>query len=441
MAFGFQLTANEQGEADQAGHFMCLVNFEASSSEVDLTFEYNMCGDNDKDGEGLCAYLLDPSVEGWDTEFNGTGPMGFQGKTGALLGVVLDNSGKSSEGQKNSVSVKKSNGELLGRKGVKAGFLTNDDQWRQLKIKFDLKRSNCDVELDNEKIIDNVKFKGVDLPDRLCVAVCGAAHGKDFMISVNEVKLEDKLEGDGHAHAEIKQEMGVPEGCTDYKMSKGKLVPSENEEDWRCAGNTVVEYGFELTQDEAGQEGHLLCRVPFTTSGNEIYASLEYVMEPKSAAESGGEGLCVYLCDPSIPGWDRHFDGSGPLGFVGKKGALIGVGIDCTGTFCEGSPASIAIKRASDCQLLCDPVELEGGVVTRKDEYWRKVKVKFDIEDNKCDVTIGGHKVLDDVSFGDMKIPKTVCIGVCAGTTEGHSNHICVNKLKLKGEDDGEAQI
>ena len=35
----------------------------------------------------------------------------------------------------------------------------------------------------------------------------------------------------------------------------------------RCAGNTVVEYGFELTQDEAGQEGHLLCRVPFTTSG------------------------------------------------------------------------------------------------------------------------------------------------------------------------------
>ena len=35
-------------------------------------------------------------------------------------------------------------------------------------------------------------------------------------------------------------------------------------------------------------------------TGNEIYASLEYVMEPKSAAESGGEGLCVYLCDPSV---------------------------------------------------------------------------------------------------------------------------------------------
>ena len=38
-----------------------------------------------------------------------------------------------------------------------------------------------------------VVYQGVDLPDRLCVAVCGAAHGKDFMISVNEVKLEDKV--------------------------------------------------------------------------------------------------------------------------------------------------------------------------------------------------------------------------------------------------------
>ena len=148
----------------------------------------------------------------------------------------------------------------------------------------------------------------------------------------------------------------------------------------------------------------------------------------------------------------RHFDGTGPLGFVGKKGALIGVGIDCTGTFCEGQPASVAIKRASDCKLLCDPVPLEGGVVTHQDEYWRKVKVKFDIVDNKCkgclamqmnytcfvkgDVTIGDTKVLDDVKFEGVTIPKTVCIGVCAGTSDGKTNHICVNKLKLTAQDD-----
>ena len=74
--------------------------------------------------------------------------------------------------------------------------------------------------------------------------------------------------------------------------------------------------------------------------------------------------------------------------------------------------------------------------MTRKDEYWRKVKVKFDIEDNKCDVTIGGKKVLDDIKFEGITIPKTVCIGVCAGTADGKNNHICVNKLKLKSEDE-----
>lgn len=219
-------------------------------------------------------------------------------------------------------------------------------------------------------------------------------------------------------------------------LISGKLVPSHQEEDWRCAGNTLVKYGFELTQDVDNQEGHLICRVPFTTDGKEIYATLEYVMEPKSASEGGGQGLCVYLCDPEIFGWDRHFDGTGPLGFVGKKGAIVGVGIDCTGKFCEGQPASVAIKRASDSKLLCDPVHLKEGVVTRKDEYWRKVKIKFDIEDNKCDVTIGDEKVLDDIKFDGITIPKTVCIGVCAGTADGHSNHICVNKLKLRAKDD-----
>ena len=179
-------------------------------------------------------------------------------------------------------------------------------------------------------------------------------------------------------------------------------------------------------------QGHLLRRAPFDTNDKGVVVSLEYVMEPKSAAEGGGQGLCVYLVDPSVEGWDRHFDGSGPLGFVGKKGAILGVGIDCTGTFCEGSPASIAIKRASDCQLLCEPVPLEGGVVTRKDEFWRKVVIKFDIEANTCDVTIGGRRVLTDVSFEGVKIPRTVCAGVCAGTSAGRTNHICVNKLKLR---------
>ena len=185
-------------------------------------------------------------------------------------------------------------------------------------------------------------------------------------------------------------------------------------------------------------QGHLLCRIPFECQNAEIIASLEYVMEPKSAAEGGGQGLCIYLCDPSVEGWDRHFDGSGPLGFVGKKGAIVGVGIDCTGDFCEGSPASVAIKRASDSKLLCAPVVLEGGVVTQKEDFWRSVKIRFDIEDNTCDVIIGGVTVLDDVPFTGVKIPKILCVGVCAGTGGGRTNHICVNKLKLRELDSSE---
>ena len=94
--------------------------------------------------------------------------------------------------------------------------------------------------------------------------------------------------------------------------------------------------------------------MPFKCKGNQIHAGLEYEMGPKESG--GGEGLCVYLLDPTVPGWDQDFTGSGSLGFVGKKGAIVGVGIDCGGDFSEGAPGSIAVKRASDAKLLCELV-------------------------------------------------------------------------------------
>ena len=66
MNAGFQLTAHPKGGNEQQGHFMCLVNFAADSHKLELNFEYLMEG-----GAGLCAYLLDPSVEGWDNTFDG----------------------------------------------------------------------------------------------------------------------------------------------------------------------------------------------------------------------------------------------------------------------------------------------------------------------------------------------------------------------------------
>jgi hypothetical protein len=255
-------------------------------------------------------------------------------------------------------------------------------------------------------------------------------------VKVKSPSMEVKVKAPKMPSIDVKVETGIPEGCHDYGVKDGQLKELDVEGDWRMAGNGKLGFGFELTQDADNQEGHLLCRVPLKTDGNELFAKLEYVMQPKSASEGGGQGLCIYLVDPSIPGWDRQFDGSGPLGFVGKTGAIVGIGIDCTGTFCEGQPASIAIKRASDSKLLCTPVALDGGVVTRRDELWRKVKVKFDIEDNKCDVTIGDVKVLDDIKFEGVKIPKCVAIAVCAGTADGHTNHMCVNKVKIKSKDD-----
>ena len=182
----------------------------------------------------------------------------------------------------------------------------------------------------------------------------------------------------------------------------------------------------------------MLCRKPFQCTSAEIHASLEYVMTPNTGEENGGEGLCVYLCDPSVPGWDTHFDGSGPVGFVGKKGAIVGVGIDCGGNFSNGHPGSVVIKRASDNTLLCDPVKPEAfsstsGIITSK---WKKLKIKFDIEENTITVKLGEIKILDDIKIEGVEIPSSVCVGVCAATSATRSNRVCVNKLKLKAEAD-----
>ena len=51
---------------------------------------------------------------------------------------------------------------------------------------------NCDVKLDDEKILDDIDFGDIKIPSKLCVAVCGAASNDSFMIAVNDVKLVDE---------------------------------------------------------------------------------------------------------------------------------------------------------------------------------------------------------------------------------------------------------
>jgi len=349
--------------------------------------------------------------------------------------VAFDHLGNVSGGPSHC-TILKGDGEVIKTIEVDGGFLV--DTPRSVKIRFDIKEGNCDVKFDGEKILDDIEF-GFKIPKTLAVAVCAAAEKKEHMITINNLSIKDKDEHEVKLKEE--HETGVPEGCTDYRVcpEAKKLVESDKEETWRCAGHAKVGFGFELTQDADDQEGHLLCRHPFEAKADEIHCTFVYTMKPKNFQEQGGQGLCAYICDPSVPGWDRHFDGSGPLGFVGKKGAILGVGIDCTGTFCEGEPSSVAVKRAQDNKLLCDPVVLEGGVATKeKSDYWRKVHIKFDIEKMEIDVKIGGQQVLKDIKIDlgeGVKLPKIVCIGVCAGTADGLNNHICINKLKLKSEE------
>jgi len=451
VEFGFELT---QDQDNQKGHILCRQPFTSTGHEIVCTLDYVMEPKSaaESGGQGLCIYLLDPEVEGWDSTFDGSGPLGFVGKTGAIVGVGIDCTGEFCGGQASSIGIKQaSDGVMLTEpKELEGGVVTRvADYWRKVKVKFDIKDNKCDVTIGKGdkaiKIFNDISLKDLKIPNKVCIGVCaGTSNGKTNKICVNNIKLKGEDDDDEKKVYKIDAniapaapETGVPEGCTDYDSSSGKLVASDKEQVWRCAGHAKVGYGFELTQDEDNQKGHLLCRQPFKAKGKEIVCKLEYVLEPKSAADGGGQGLCIYLLDPSVPGWDRLFDGTGPLGFVGKTGAIVGVGIDCTGEFCKGNPSSVAIKRASDSELLCDPVDLETGVVTaKKEDYWREVKIKFDIADNKCDVTIGGVKVLDDIQFEGITIPKKVCIAVCAGTADGKTNHICINKLKLKSDDD-----
>ena len=159
-------------------------------------------------------------------------------------------------------------------------------------------------------------------------------------------------------------------------------------------------------------------------------------MVPVIGVEDGASSLCIYLLDPSVSGWDGEFNGVGPLGLQGKTGALLGFGIDSSGDAFGGQPDSVGVVGARSGMPLCQPAVLEGGVVTRKDDYWRRIKVRLDIVNNRCDVSIGEHIVLADVKLQGITIPKIMCVAVIAGTRGGKSNYICVNKLKLKCHDD-----
>ena len=175
----------------------------------------------------------------------------------------------------------------------------------------------------------------------------------------------------------------------------------------------------------------MLCRIPLETNSSNIFAHFDYVAE---AADPGsvGEGLCVYLIDPSVDAWDRDFTAAGPLGFVGKRGAVLGIGIDLAGNFC-GEPNQVAIKSpAGDILYQC---ALPCSAVTPEDD-WRDVSIKFDIEEHTCDMSIAGQELFSGVALEGISIPRTICIGVCAAANATHHAFLAVNNISLVDDDD-----
>jgi len=183
----------------QEGHLLCRIPFQTEDKKLEVTLEYMTCAkDNTEPGEGFCVYLVDPSVEGWDTDFDGEGPVGFQGKSGAVVGCFVDIGGKVS-GDKNHCCVKGpdlKDKDCVAKKKVDANDIMTDGKWKEIKISFDTDDGEIDFKIDGVKVCDDVKWKGKDgmtLPKNVAVGICGATSGDHCCeIRVHDLRIQHK---------------------------------------------------------------------------------------------------------------------------------------------------------------------------------------------------------------------------------------------------------
>eukprot|EP00656_Telonema_subtile_P049804 TRINITY_DN6279_c0_g1_i1.p1 TRINITY_DN6279_c0_g1~~TRINITY_DN6279_c0_g1_i1.p1 ORF type:complete len:303 (-),score=49.75 TRINITY_DN6279_c0_g1_i1:59-967(-) len=156
-------------------------------------------------------------------------------------------------------------------------------------------------------------------------------------------------------------------------------------------------------------------------------------MGPNLSYGTGGEGFCIYLLDPSVEGYDTDFDTSGPLGFGGKAGALLGVGIDLAGNFSCGpdqprKPNSVSVRGGTGELLSIGSVP--GGVGSVD---WRNVEITFDLTGSvlRCTVQLGQHTVLCSKALPGVHLSNKVVIGVCAACSGKLTNAVAINSLEL----------
>eukprot|EP00658_Telonema_sp_P-2_P011612 TRINITY_DN14434_c0_g1_i9.p1 TRINITY_DN14434_c0_g1~~TRINITY_DN14434_c0_g1_i9.p1 ORF type:complete len:436 (+),score=154.71 TRINITY_DN14434_c0_g1_i9:239-1546(+) len=192
------------------GHFLCRMPFDADGDTyVKLDYQCNPREDavweedkkaaNEKCGEGLCVYLVDPEAEGWDEQFDGEGPCGFQGKPGGIFGVFLDLGGNI--GEKNAVVVKSCDPEAdviaseLYSKGMGLRTKQNDAKWRKLEVHFNTDDKKVSVKVGGKTVLETEV--AIEIPKKICVGVCaGTSKTASSRFSVNNLRFENDPDDD-----------------------------------------------------------------------------------------------------------------------------------------------------------------------------------------------------------------------------------------------------
>lgn len=202
------------------------------------------------------------------------------------------------------------------------------------------------------------------------------------------------------------KELNTPlEQIRDFNVDEqGEPYEVEGRGTFRVAGDARFDFGFQLTGNRGGpeaQQGHFLCLEPFELNPEESEICIEFEYHMNGPESSRCEGLCAYLVDPGVDGWyaargdrvkssilccvrDAQFRGDGPIGVIGKAGALVGVALDLSGSFSGGAQYanSVTVRCCQDDQqrnVVCEPYKQ--GPLTTADDEWRKVSIKFDVDD------------------------------------------------------------
>merc|ERR1711924_570964 len=180
-----------EAELNQVGSATCNEVF-ADDKEIKIKFTFGMSGGNGADG--IAVGLLDADnpdhmKDGWEG-----GNLGLVGRPGAVICIGFDAFGNFLAGDQsapNTITVKKGEwGDWAPITSVEKNVQKEDVE---VKIKFDLDDDvrNMTMEVDGEKIIDELIIEGLKLPPNMKVCFCASTGGMTNRHIVKDLKVKD----------------------------------------------------------------------------------------------------------------------------------------------------------------------------------------------------------------------------------------------------------